>query len=365
MILDFDKTKPQKKHISGQGESSTPDHGSANATDLCYRNRAWCGALFDKEHPPQWDEKQMEYLCYSPEICPETKNFHYQWYVYFKNPKMLKAAVKYMQKHWSPKATIGSRGKGGYKIRGTPEQNRTYCGADDYLCEKTQKKKTANPDFKEFGKLPKQGDRKDLKELTDSILEGKETTKSIKIEDPMKWHQYGRTLQAVEDLAFRKKFRTEQTQLQWIYGPKGCGKTHKWKKDYDPETCYQFNELDNGFWCGYEGQETVIIDEFRGNIPYKVLLQLADDAPYFVKGNKGGNPLPFISKKIIITSALPPWEIYKNLAEGDSIEQIMDRIELIPMKGKSHRPTDRFKRNMAIMRGERERAEKGGEGRTA
>lgn len=349
--LDFDKSA-NEKHRSGQGESKTPDHASGSE-DLSYRNRAWCGALFDKEHPPKFDEKQIQYLCFSPEICPETKNFHWQWYIYFKNPKTLGQAVKYMQKNWSPKATIGSRSKGGYKVRGNPLQNRIYCGAEDYTCEKTQKFKKANPEFQEFGTLPKQGQRLDLKEITDAILEGTESTHKIKQEQPMLWHQYGRTLQAVEDIAFRKKFRTEQTQIIWIYGPKGCGKTHEWKIPFlesKGENYYRYNELDGGFWCGYEGQDTVIIDEFRGNIPYKTLLELGDDAPYFVKGNKGGNPLPFISKKIIITSCHAPWEIYHNLAEGDSIEQLLDRIEIIHKKGKSHRPSERLQKNLAMMK---------------
>lgn len=347
--LDFEKST-NEKHRSGQGESRDPDHAPPASEDLSYRHRAWCGALFDKEHPPQYDEKQMKYLCFSPEICPTTERFHWQWYVYFRNDKTLGQAIKYLQKEWSPKVTIGGREPGSYKIRGLPAHNRVYCGAEDYTCPKTKKFKKANPEFKEFGTLPKQGKRSDLKEITDAILDGTENTHNIKQEQPMLWHQYGRTLEAVENIAFRKKFRTEQTQMIWIYGPKGSGKTHHWKKDYDPEKCYQFNELDNGFWCGYEGQETVIIDEFRGNIPYKTLLQLGDDSPYFVKGNKGGHPLPFISKKVIITSCNPPWEIYHNLAEGDSIEQLLDRIEIVHKKGKSHRPSERLQKNLAMMK---------------
>lgn len=351
MILDLAKPTPQKKHISGQGESSTPDHGSANATDLSYRNRAWCGALFDKEHPPVWDEKQMEYLCYSPEICPETKNFHYQWYVYFKNPKMLKAAVKYMQKHWSPKATIGSRGKGGYKVRGTPEQNRTYCGADDYLCEKTQKSKKANPDFKEFGKLPKQGERKDLKEITDSILEGTETVDSILVDDPMKYHQYGRTLEKVQTLALRKKHRSWMTQGYWYHGGTGVGKSHTAFNEfgeYSNTTHYVGNlrQIRRGFWTGYTGQETVIINEFRGQIPFGELMDLVDKWPMTVDV-KCGEPVPFLAKRLIITGPKSPQDTYKGMTDTkDSMAQLMRRFEI---------------KKLASGR----RAEKGGEGRTA
>lgn len=351
MILDInsDIFKSQKKNtevVRGNPETLTTPF---EASELTFRQRPWNGALFDKENAPKFDEKQMEYLCYSPEICPKTQKFHWQWYCYFKNPKMLKSAVKYFQKTWSPLATVGGRKKGSYKVQGSPEQNRIYCGAENYTCEKTQKFKKKNEKFVEFGKLPKQGIRKDLKELTDQIRDREITCDEIKTEMPNYWHQYGRTLQDCEDLANRKRFRDFKTNCKWIFGPKGVGKTHYWKKDFNPETDYIYNPDDNGFWCGYRGEQRVIINEFRGNIPFRILLELCDDCPYFVKGNKGGNPLPFVSKEIIITSCSPPWELYKNLSEDDKIDQILDRVDIIELTGESKRDNERLDKNKKMM----------------
>ena len=148
---------------------------------------------------------------------------------------------------------------------------------------------------------------------------------------------YGRTLHHIQNLAYRKVMRTEKTTLTWIFGKTGVGKTHYWKKDYNPDTDYIYNSNDNGFWCGYCGQKRVIINEFRGGIPFKYLLELADDCPYFVKGNKGGHPIPFTSKEIIITSSMPPWQVYNNLSHEDNIDPLLDRAELIWLRGENKR----------------------------
>ena len=57
---------------------------------------------------------------------------------------------------------------------------------------------------------------------------------------------------------------------------------------------------DNDWQDGYTGQETVIINDFRGGIKYAVLLQLIDKWPAFVS-RRGREPAPFLAKHVIIT----------------------------------------------------------------
>lgn len=339
MILDFDEPRnhteaQQKKHRSGLGGiQNTLDHESdgLSAEDLTYKNRAWCGALFDKENPPKWDEKQMKYLCFSPEICPNTQKFHWQWYVYFKNAKSLSTCVKYLQRKWSKKANVGTRAKHGYKIRGTPAQNRIYCGGEDYTCKKTQKFKKKNPEFQEFGEVPKQGERVDLQELTDAIMSGKTTADNIAISESMAYHQYGRTLEKVQTLALRKQYRKWMTKGFWYWGGTGVGKSHtafKNHKEFHPDTHYIVNiaMLRAGFWDGYKGQEIVIINEFRGQLAYGELLDLVDKWPKMVN-IKGKEPVPFLAKTVIITGPKPPEETYKGIIDKeDSIQQLERRF---------------------------------------
>jgi hypothetical protein len=162
-------------------------------------------------------------------------------------------------------------------------------------------------------------------------------------------HTYGRTLDRIERIYLQKQFRTTRTTCDWYFGLTGRGKTHQWKKDYTPETHYMLCTNDNGFWCGYKGQHTVVINEFRGELPYKLLLELIDDPPFNVKGNKGGDPLPFISKHIIITSSKSPEECYNNLSASDSIDQLLDRINLIWLNGPNMRKEGNLAKNTKLL----------------
>ena len=75
---------------------------------------------------------------------------------------------------------------------------------------------------------------------------------------------------------------------------------------------------DGGWWDGYTGQETVIINEFRGGIAYSELLDLLDKYPKTVR-RRCREPVPFLAKRVIITSVLQPKEVYCNLAENDTL----------------------------------------------
>lgn len=143
--------------------------------------------------------------------------------------------------------------------------------------------------------------------------------------DPVHYHQYGRTLHKAEDIALRKKYRKEMTTAEWLWGPTGTGKSHRAFKDFDPETHYVWKN-EKEWQDGYTGQEIVIINELRGDtLRFGKLLQLIDKWPFYLE-RRGREPVPFIAKHIIITSALPPEEIFVNLAEDDRLEQLYRRI---------------------------------------
>jgi len=180
----------------------------------------------------------------------------------------------------------------------------------------------------EFGERPSQGKRTDLADIAKDISNGKSVI-DITLENPELYHQYGRTLNFLEDIALRKKFRTEMTRCTWYYGKTGAGKSHKAFEGYTPETHYVLPK-DNGWWDGYIGQETVIINDFRGHIPYDELLTLIDKWPHNVK-RRGREPVPFLSKHIIITSPLSPDECYPNRNTKDSIEQLARRCKIIKL----------------------------------
>lgn len=101
--------------------------------------------------------------------------------------------------------------------------------------------------------------------------------------------------------------RSEKTKLTVVQGPTGSGKSY-WAQEQDPNA-YWKNRGD--WWDGYQGQTTVVIDEFYGWLPFDFLLRLADRYPMQVEV-KGGM-VQFTSEHIIITTNKHPASWYQNV----------------------------------------------------
>lgn len=302
------------QHKSLEGNTNT----SRDSTDKPYNinnfkcskygRRDWCFTYFNsKDSPPPFVEKDMKYLIYGSEICPKTKNHHWQSYVYFYNSKTFSATKKYFSKllncnvHFEP-------------CRGSIDENIAYCSKDNK--------------YFEHGIKPQQGVRNDLDDVKNNILNGNISIDELIIENPTLYHQYGRTLDKIEDIYFKSIKRNHITTCDWIYGDTKTGKSEYAFSNYDIKTHYNLNIEDNGWWDGYHGQHTVIINEFRGQIKYSQLLELIDKYPMTVK-RRNRNPVPFTSKHIIITSSLSPKEVYNNLSINDNLNQLYRRINII------------------------------------
>lgn len=294
------------------------------------RSRGFCGAEFSDAGTSltaMCTQPGMQYFCASPEVCPTTSRPHLQFFIYFANAKTLGQAMKWVKKKlgFTRPVTIA---------RGTPAENRTYCGAEEYV--RDGKTKAANPAFFEHGDCPMQGKRVDLIALKDKVLSGAETVDDIAVDEPMAVHLYGRTLDRLEDIRLRKVVRTEMTKGVWLWGPTGTGKTHR-AHEYGGSKYWWVN--DNGWWDGYRGEDVVILNDFRGAIPYGELLQMVDKWPYNVR-RRGREPMPFTSGTVVVTSALHPSDVYKNLAMTDLMTQLERRFEIIKMEKKWKNDTE-------------------------
>lgn len=87
-----------------------------------------------------------------------------------------------------------------------------------------------------------------------------------------------------------------------LWGPTGTGKSHRaWDEagmdaySKDPRT---------KFWCGYRGQQNVVVDEFRGVIDIANILRWTDRYPVSVE-TKGG-AVPLLAENFWFTSNLDP-----------------------------------------------------------
>jgi hypothetical protein len=301
---------------------------------------------------------QVGYIAYGEEVCPKTKRLHHQGWIYFHNQRpwtptnLVKIGLEFAPEHTPEEkieheANISAgcisaaqkkilikkyKNAGAAHVEpmgGSLEQNVAYCSKEGKLVE--------------FGNRPKQGNRTDLKGRIDEILNGETTADEIACSDPMFFHQYGRTLDRVEMIKWRKQFRSWKTKGTWYYGTTGVGKSYnhvfKGMKDFNPEKTY-VKICDETFWDRYTGQEEVVLDEFRGQMPFSYLLQLTSGTPMWVK-IKGKEGFPMLAKEIFITSPKPPEETYTNLGEDEgSMDQLYRRFTVYQVLS----PTEKIER---------------------
>lgn len=263
----------------------------------------------------------IRYLAYGLESCPKTGTPHHQTFLYFKSPRSVSLkALNNLGNEFGPKhCSIAP-------MKGTFQQNKAYCSKEGQLTE--------------FGERPNHGARNDLEEVTNSIRSGLQTVDDVVETNPWLFHNYGRTLDRAEGIALRRKWRTEMTEGIWYVGPTGSGKSHKCFHDYGdfhPSTHY-VKTLDEGWWDGYKGQETVIFNEFRGEIAFSELLDLVDKWPKNVKV-RNKESVPFLAKRLIVTSSIDPQDCYSTRLVTESWEQFDRRFNVIHLE---NRPIDRM-----------------------
>lgn len=246
----------------------------------------------------------VKYLAYGKEVAPTTGTPHLQGVIVYVHAQHFNTV----------RAQVGVKCVPRYK-------NST----DDKLIDYCQK----DHDFTEYGTRPAQGERTDLETLRDQIAAGTTTVDDILREHPSIYHQYGRTLCALEDSYMRDRYRTEQTHGLWVYGCTGLGKSNYAFHLFRPKTHYVFKYESSGWQDGYRQQPIVIMDEFRGQIPYAQMLRILDRHPSEYWSRRNREPVPFVSKKVIITSSLHPTQVYKNLARDDNIAQLLRRLRII------------------------------------
>lgn len=279
------------------------------------RVRAWVFTSYAEVKPEL--KPCMRVLMFAHEECPDTGRMHWQGAVCFKNAKTLKAA----------KRAVGGNPHM-QTMKGTWEHQVAYIKGP---FEDGDKKKEENETYEclpDEDAIPRQGKRTDLKKMAEEIMEGKSVDEMC-VENPMAFHQYGRTLSRLEDIRNNRKKRNFMTKGIWLWGPTGTGKSWAAHHNYGDDK-WVMPKDDHG-WCDtYEGQEVVIIDDFRAHLKYDALLTLVDENEH-VLSRRGRQPRQFVSKIVVITCSMPPEELYNHRRDMDDIAQLRRRFVVIQM----------------------------------
>lgn len=114
-----------------------------------------------------------------------------------------------------------------------------------------------------------------------------------------------------------------ERSVEVFIGSTGTGKSREaWSRfpnAYPKDPCTKY-------WCGYTGEEEVIMDEFRGQIGISHILRWFDRYPVTVEV-KGG-AVVFRAKKIIVTSNLSVDMWYPDL-DVETVNALKRRITVV------------------------------------
>lgn len=244
---------------------------------------------------PLWEYEHLRYIIYGEEIG-ESGTPHLQGYVQlYKNVRL--TTIKKL----IPRAHM-EQAKGGY------DANYKYCTKDGKFIEK--------------GTPIKQGQRTDLETIGNKII-NRTPMRDIALEHPGSYIRYHRGFKALQTALIEP--RTTKPEVLVFYGKAGTGKTRLAKQLLN-EGHYVWGPAKKTWFDGYIGQEEILFDEFRGQIPLGQMLMILDRYENEVE-IKGGF-VQMVATKIIITSPKHPREWYENQF-NDRIDQLLRRIDEI------------------------------------
>lgn len=248
----------------------------------------WCFTL-NNPTVERLDWKGVKYMVYQKEKG-ESGTVHFQGYVEFDCKKRIKALKKIEPgAHWEAR-------------KGTAEQAIVYVTKEDTRIDGPWHVGTP-PVAVEPGK------RNDLVEFRKAVGAGKR--KRELMDDPNFIPIFARHPRFYNTCLESEPERTENTSCHIYWGVTGAGKTTRVNTLY-PGAFWLTpprNSKNGVWWDGYDGQETVVIDEFKGWIPQHMLRRLLDKVPLRVE-TKGGS-VEFVSKRLVLISNFAPESWYK------------------------------------------------------
>jgi len=250
-------------------------------------------------------------LCYQPETCPSSGRVHHQGYVEFTVPKRRSALAKLLKRvHWEP-------------AKGSRAQCVDYC----------TKRETR------FGEpvidpvlltAATQGKRNDLLEITLGITRGEITRDELFTDRPDLVCKYSRGLGELFNWRARQTRQGDRQQhVEILWGDAGVGKTRYAYTSTEPEDVFILNKSNAGnlWWDHYEGQGTLLIDDFYGWIEHSQLLRVLDRYPLRLDVK---NSTTYAAWRVIyITSNRHPSTWYSKSfpwEEDDSLRRRLDGI---------------------------------------
>lgn len=190
----------------------------------------------------------------------------------------------------------------------------------------------------ERGTCPAQGQRSDLQQLCDKMVEKKLDMTALAREDSVSYVKWSKGLKALKtQLEVDRNFEPEKL---WLGGGAGVGKTKYAIDRFGQDNIY----IKDGtkWWDGYENEQCILVDDFDGSWPFRDFLRFLDRNKY--QGQVKGGYVKINSPVIIITCEFMPEHFYLDVDMEDEagtcnrLRQVLRRFhKIITLKSKDNK----------------------------
>lgn len=239
------------------------------------RYRSWCWTLnnYTQEEEERIQACECKYIIYGREVG-ESGTPHLQGYIYW-------STLKSMQQ---VKAAISQRAHVEV-CKGTGDENIAYCSKDGDIFT------AGTPPANEAKR------KRDQELVWDGYWESAKAGRFEEIPSGIQFRYYSTIRRIHKDYGAPPTDLLEPCGI-WMWGPPGVGKS--WKVRH--ENPGAFTKLGNKWWDGYQGEETVILDDFDDKLVCLGRhIKIWSDAYSFPAEIKGG-VLQIRPKRFIVTS---------------------------------------------------------------
>ena len=258
--------------------------------------------------------KGVKYWCMSDEVGEEGTP-HTHIYLYADNAIMF--------------SSIHKRFYGAHidKAKGTSQECRNYIRKEGKYLDSDKKETNLPETFEEWGEIPieRQKAQKQMEAIMEMIKDGASDIDILNAFPSAftKLSHIEKARQTWLESKFRDEWRT--LEITYIHGKTRTGKTRYVMEKYGYTNVYKVTNYQHPF-DGYNGEDVLLLDEFRSSIPFSELLQILDGYPCKLAARYADKVACFT--KVYIVTNIPFEEQYPNIKrdETDSWEALRARI---------------------------------------
>lgn len=253
-------------------------------------------------------KRGVQYLVYGREVAPTTGHKHLQGFVRFKNARKFRELKKFFG-NLKPRLDCGD---------GKAVTMMNYCKKDG--------------DYVEYGKPPRtsaeagaEGGQKSAELYKRMIkLAEKGELDQIKKLSPGMYTRYYRTWQQIFKDKGKRPGDLDEVSGIWIYGPSDAGKSYYARHEFGEF----FDKPINKWWDKYQGEESVLLDDFdTGHDRLAHYLKRWADR-YAFSGEVKFGAVALRPKRIIVTSQYRIEEIWSDERTRDAINRRFRKIKI-------------------------------------